>query len=142
MHGQLFAAGIAEGVEELAALGFREKVGNPLVGEIDRGLDGDVAGVMAGTRESRRLSDLERPAAKFEDSAQISLRFRPLCPHKVLKLMKILARTSIFDAGRAKSDSLLGRDPSFLAIYGALRLKMGRGASHFQNGPEFGSIAF
>jgi len=55
----------------------------------------------------RSLSDFARPAAKSEDLAQISLRFRRLCLHKLLKLMKILPQTSDFSLKRSKSDRLL-----------------------------------
>lgn len=60
-------------------------------------------------RIPRSLSDLSHPAAKFEDLAQISLRFRHLCLHKLLKLMKILTQTSNSSLEQSKSDRLLGR---------------------------------
>ncbi len=36
------------------------------------------------------VSDLSRPVAENEDSAQIFPHFRHLCSHKLLKLMKVL----------------------------------------------------
>ena len=53
------------------------------------------------------LWDLSRPAAETGDSARISRRFRHLCSHKLLKLMKILTRTPIPSVRRSKSDRLL-----------------------------------
>ena len=57
---------------------------------------------------ARSLSGLSRLAAKIEDLAQISPRFRHLCPHKLLKSVEILPQTSILSLKRAKSDRLLG----------------------------------
>ena len=65
--------------------------------------------VDAELHSARSLSALARPAAEIEDLAQISLRFHHLCPHKLLKLMKILAQTSISSLRRSKSDRLLGK---------------------------------
>gem|GEM_PF-5332315 len=60
--------------------------------------------------EASSLSDLSRPAAEIGDSARIPLRFRHLCSHKLLKLMKILTRTPIPSLSRSKSDRLLDWD--------------------------------
>ena len=56
---------------------------------------------------ARSLSDLPRTATKIEDSAKISLLFRHLFTNKLLKIMKILTRTSNFSLIRGKSDRLL-----------------------------------
>lgn len=58
--------------------------------------------------DARSLSDLPRMAAKIEDSAQIPLLFCHLFTNKLLKIMKILSRTSNFSLIRGKPDRLLG----------------------------------
>jgi hypothetical protein len=75
------------------------------------------------------LSDLSRPAAEIGDSARISPRFRHLCSHKLLKLMKILTRTPIPSLRRSKSDRLLERNKPSSIRNPRTRCRWGRSGS-------------
>ena len=62
------------------------------------------AGLVQGASS---LSDLSSPAVENGAPAQISLRSRHLCSHKLLELMKILSRIPLPSHKCSKSDRLL-----------------------------------